>query len=47
MCGYGAYEEIYFNLMWAGMPTVRAGEKLAEKFRDIAWWTHERERVRG
>jgi len=27
------------------MPNVRAGEKLAEKFRDIAWWTHERERV--
>ena len=41
---YGVYEGIYFNLMRAGMPSVRAGEKLAEKFRDIAWWTHERER---
>jgi len=42
---YAVYEAIYFNLMRAGVPTVRAGEKLAEKFRDIAWWTHERERV--
>ncbi len=31
--------------MRTGIPTVRAGEKLAQKFRDIAWWTHERERV--
>jgi hypothetical protein len=31
--------------MRAGMPSVRAGEKLAQKFRDIAWWAHERERV--
>jgi hypothetical protein len=31
--------------MRAGMPTVRAAERLADKFRDIAWWTHERERV--
>jgi hypothetical protein len=42
---YAVYEGIYFNLMRAGMPSIRAGEKLAEKFRDIAWWTHERERV--
>jgi hypothetical protein len=27
------------------MPTVQAGEKLAQKFRDIAWWAHERGRV--
>jgi hypothetical protein len=27
------------------MPTVQAGEKLARKFRDIAWRTHQRERV--
>jgi len=31
--------------MRAGMPSIRAGEKLVQKFRDIAWWTHERERV--
>jgi hypothetical protein len=42
---YGVYEGIYFNLMRAGMPSVRAGEKLAQKFRDIAWWAHERGRV--
>jgi hypothetical protein len=42
---FGVYENIYFNLMRAGMPTVRAGEKLAQKFRDIAWWSHERGRV--
>jgi hypothetical protein len=42
---YGVYEGIYFNLMRAGMPSVRAGENLAQKFRDIAWWAHERGRV--
>jgi hypothetical protein len=31
--------------MRAGMPTVQAGKKLAQKFRDIAWWAHERGRV--
>lgn len=44
---YGVYEDIYFNLMRAGMPTVQAGEKMARKFCDIAWWTHERERNAG
>jgi len=33
---YAVYEGIYFNRMRAGMPTVQAGEKLAQKFRDIA-----------
>ena len=42
---YGVYEHIYFNLMRAGMPTVQAADKLAKKFRDIAWWAHERGRV--
>ena len=42
---YSVYEDIYFDLMRAGMPTVRAGEKLAQQFRDIAWWAHERGRV--
>jgi len=42
---YGVYENIYFNLMRAGMPTVQAADKLAKKFRDIVWWAHERERV--
>jgi hypothetical protein len=42
---YPVYEGIYFNLMRAGMPTVQAGGKLAQKFRDIAWWAHERGRV--
>jgi hypothetical protein len=42
---YGVYEGIYFNLLRAGIPTVQAGDKLARKFRDIACWTHERERV--
>jgi hypothetical protein len=42
---YRVYEEMYFNLMRAGMPTVAAGESLAGKFRDIVWWRHERERV--
>jgi hypothetical protein len=42
---YGVYEHIYFNLMRAGMPTVQAADKLAQKFRDIAWWAHERGRV--
>jgi hypothetical protein len=42
---YGVYENIYFTLMRAGMPTVEAADKLAKKFRDIAWWAHERGRV--
>jgi hypothetical protein len=42
---YGVYEHIYFNLVRAGMPTVQAADKLAKKFRDIAWWAHERGRV--
>ena len=42
---YDVYENIYFSLMRAGMPTVQAADKLAKKFRDIAWWAHERRRV--
>jgi hypothetical protein len=33
--------------MRAGMPSVQAGDKLAQKFRDIAWRAHERGRVAG
>jgi hypothetical protein len=42
---YGVYENIYFTLMRPSMPTVQAADKLAKKFRDIAWWAHERGRV--
>jgi len=31
--------------MRAGMPSVQAGDKLAQKFRGIAWWAHEHGRV--